>query len=121
MQEIEIEDRMRGSLRKITIRIHDAVKELPCDAKYDGALSGLKGNRVRVPEKIEVLENGEWKPYPSASWLDGVESDDQLITRVIAKITGEEGYDIMDSPEGLPDGTLMMNAKKENIFTQYLG
>jgi hypothetical protein len=93
------------------------LEELSCSVRYDPALSGDKGYRVRVPKKIQVFENGIWAPYPTVSWLDNVEYGGQLMTRVLAKITGEEGLDVMNSPDGVPDGALMIAAKKAGIHT----
>jgi hypothetical protein len=96
--------------------------ELPCAARYDPALCAKGGNRVLVVKKIEVLKNGDvWLPYPTVTWLDSVEHEGQLVTRVLVKKTDEEGFDLMASPDGVPDGILMEAAKAAGIFTQYIG
>jgi hypothetical protein len=116
----EVPDSLRGSHEKITIRFDDKeLTELPCATLYDAALSGEKGNRVRIIKKIEVYEDGVWAPYPVVTWIDGVEHERQLVTRVIAKLTGEKDFEIMASVDGVPDGILMAAAEDAKIYTEY--
>lgn len=116
-------DILRGTDRMIVIRFEDAdLAELPCAVRYDPALCAKEGNRVLVVKKIEVLNDGDvWSPYPTVAWLDGVEYEGQLVTRVLVKKTGEEGFDLMASPDGVPDGILMESAKTAGISTQFIG
>lgn len=61
-----------------------------------------------------------WSLYPSATWLDGVEDDEQLITRAFIKKTGFDGFYIVSSLQGVPDGKLIAAAEKVGIYTKYL-
>ncbi|MBZ9577869.1 hypothetical protein KJA13_02425 [Patescibacteria group bacterium] len=115
---------MRGRAGKITIRFdpQDLV-ELQCHCDYDPKLCGKEDedNKVMLVRKIEVQNpDGSWSPYPSVTWLDGVEGEDdeQLVTRAFIKKTDEEGFDIMSSWQGVPDGTLMCAAKGAGIHTE---
>jgi hypothetical protein len=76
---------------------------------------------VKVVRKIEIKnEDGTWSPYPSATWLDGVSGEDQLVSVVIVKKTNEEGFDIMSSSQGVPDGKLLVAAKEAGVYTETL-
>lgn len=111
---------MRGGEEEILIRfdIDDTVK-LPCHCTYDPALCGKNGNEVIILRKIEVQnQDGSWVPYPSVTWLDGVEFEEQLETRAIVKKTDEKGISILSSSQGVPDGTLMCAAKENGIHTE---
>lgn len=113
-------DYMRGMRGKITIRFdsNDLVR-LPCHCKYDPALCSDKGNEVMLVRKIEIKKpDGSWELYPSATWLDGVQSENQLQSKAFLKKTNEEGFDIMASTDGVPDGELLVAAKKAGIHTE---
>lgn len=120
LKERTVTDILRGGTKKITIRFDDDdLVKLPCHCDYDPALRGEDGNEVMVLRKIEIKNpDGSWSPYPSATWLDGVEDEEQLVSRVIVKRTNEEGFDIMSSSEGVPDGELLIAAKKAGIYTE---
>ncbi len=116
LQEFKVKDTLRGRNKEVVIRFdgNDLVK-LPCHCKYDSALQ----NEVLLVRKVELKEsNGEWVLYPSATWLDGVEYDGQLVSRAIVKKTNEEGFDIMSSPEGVPDGKLLIAAEEIGVYTE---
>jgi hypothetical protein len=121
MKTVKIEDFLRGkSGKEITIRFDpNNVIELPCHCKYDPALSKPKGNQAIILRKVEVQnEDGSWSLYPSVTWLDGVEDEEQLMTRALVKITGEEAISIMGSSDGVPDGTLMSAANEAGVYTE---
>ena len=116
LQEFKVKDILRGRNKKIVIRFdtNDLVK-LPCHCKYDSVLC----NEVLLVGKVEIKNsNGDWSLYPSATWLDGVEYDGQLVSRAIVKKTNEEGFDIMSSSEGVPDGKLLIAAEDVGIYTE---
>lgn len=49
---------------------------------------------------------------------DGLEGEDQLVTRVMIMITGEETPSVMESTQGVPDGKLGIAAKEAGIYTE---
>jgi len=121
LQKFELKDFLRGTDKTVVIRFEDAdLAELPCAARYDSALCAEGGNRVLVVKKCEVLNGDVWLPYPTVTWLDSVEYEEQLVTRALVKKTDEEGFDLMASPDGVPDGMLMEAAVAAGIFTQYI-
>ncbi len=122
LREVTVQDHMRGSSTLVTIRFdQEDVVELPCHCEYDPVLKGKGekgGNKVRLVRKIEVRKpDGSWDPYPSYTWLDGVENEDQLVTKAIVMKTGEDSPTIMVSTQGVPDGTLGVAAKEAGIYT----
>jgi len=69
--------------------------------------------------KIEIKRHdGSWELYPSATWLDGVQGEDQLQSKAFIKKTNDEGFDIMASTDGVPDGELLVAAKEAGIYTE---
>ena len=115
-------DFLRCGKKDVTLRcdIDDLVK-VGCHCEYDPALKGKDHNEVLIPRKIEVKnEDGFWGSYPVVTWLDGVENEEMLVTRVIVKKTNEKGLSIMQSTEGVPDGELMCAAKETEILTETL-
>lgn len=120
LKEYQVTDILRGGQGQITIRFDgDDLVELPCHCKYDPALCGEKGNKVLLVRKIEIKNpDGSWSPYPSATWLDEVECEEQLVSRCLIKKTNEEGFDVMSSGQGVPDGTLLEEAKKAGVYTE---
>ncbi|MBU4511676.1 hypothetical protein KKD19_00320 [Patescibacteria group bacterium] len=121
--QAKIRDFLRGGKGEVTIRFDDKdLARLPCDCEYDPALCGKDGNEVLVVRKIEVQsDDGSWEPYPSVTWLDGVESEEQLATKVLVQKTDEEGFNIMASTDGVPDGKLMCEAEGAGIYTETIG
>jgi len=113
-------DHMRGINKSITIRFDgDDLVKLPCHCKYDLALCSSEGNQVMLVRKIEIKAlDGSWKPYPSATWLGGVQGEDQLQSKAFIKKTNEEGFDIMASTDGVPDGELLVAAKAAGVYTE---
>ena len=119
-KEYTIRDFMRGSLKEVTIRFDDEdLLKLPCHCEYDPVLCTKEGNEVMLVRKVEARNaDGSWSLYPSATWLDGVENELQLMSRVLIKKTGEEGFDIMSSTDGVPDGKLMCAVGEAGIYTE---
>jgi len=113
-------DWMRGISGSITIRFDgDDLVRLPCHCKYDPALCSGKENEVMLVRKIEIKQpDGSWKLYPSATWLDGVQSENQLQSKAFLKKTNEEGFDIMASTDGVPDSELLIAAEEAGIYTE---
>jgi hypothetical protein len=120
MKVVKVKDLLRGTGKEITIRFDpEDVVELSCDCEYDPAMVRKKGNKVMVLRKVEVQnEDGSWSPYPSITWLDGVESEEQLVTKALVKKTNEDGIFIMSSPKGVPDGKLMCAAEKAGVYIE---
>ena len=121
MKIVKTKDFLRGKSEKEIILRYDPnnVIELPCHCEYDPVLSRPKGNRVVILKKVEMQkEDGSWIPYPSVTWLDGVENEEQLMTRALVKKTGEEAISIMGSSDGVPDGTLMSAANEAGVYTE---
>jgi hypothetical protein len=119
---VKTRDYLRGSEEEITLRYDpDDVVKLPCFCKYDPALSGPKENEVLIIRKVEIQkEDGTWEPYPSVTWLDGVETEEQLVTKALVKLSKTGEVVVMVSPQGLPDGRLMRAAKEAGIHTELI-
>jgi hypothetical protein len=119
---IKTRDYLRGSEEKITLRYDpDDVVKLPCFCNYDPVLSGPNGNEVLIIRKVEVQkEDGSWEPYPSVTWLDGVETEEQLVTKALVKQSKTGEVVVMVSPQGLPDGMLMEAAAEAGIHTELI-
>ena len=120
LQERNVRDILRGRRGEITIRFDDGdLVKLPCHCEYDPALCGKDGNEVLLVRNVEIKNpDGSGSPYPSATWLDGVEYEEQLESRVFIKKTNEEGFDIMASSQGVPDGELLEAAEEAGIYTE---
>lgn len=115
-----VKDFLRGSSREVTLRFDpEDVVTLPCHCEYDPALCAKEGNQVMLLKKVEVQnEDGSWAPCPSVTWLDGIENEEQLMTRAIIRKSGEKGASIMGSFDGVPDGELMVAAKEAGVYTE---
>jgi len=120
LEERKVRDILRGGSEEITIRFDgDDLVKLPCHCEYDPALCGKGGNEVMLVRKIEIKNpDGSWSLYPSATWLDGVQGEEQLVSKVLIKKTNEEEFDIMSSAQGVPDGKLLMAAKEAGVYTE---
>jgi len=120
LEERKVRDILRGGSEEITIRFDgDDLVKLPCHCEYDPALCGKGGNKVMLVRKVEIKNpDGSWSLYPSATWLDGVQGEEQLVSKVLIKKTNEEGFDIMSSAQGVPDGKLLMAAKEAGVYTE---
>jgi len=118
--EVTIDNYLRGASDKVTIRFdRDALVKLVGSCIYYRRSEGEETYDVIIPKAIESMNpDGTWRPYPSVTWLDGVECECQLVTRAIVKLLDGEGYVIATSPEGVPDGTLMLAAKKAGVYTE---
>lgn len=125
LKERRVRDILRGGNEEIiTIRFdgEDLIR-LPCYCKYDPALCGEggNGNEVMLIRRIDVRNaDGSWDPYPSVTWLDGVESEEQLVTRVLIKKTNEEGFCTMSSSQGVPDAKLMSAAEEAGVYVKII-
>ncbi len=117
---VKVKDYLRGTYKQITLRFDEKnLVELECYCNYDPAFRKKDGNRVMIIRKVEIQnEDGSWSLYPSVTWLDGVENDEQLETKVLVKITGEEGIDVMCSLNGLPDAKLILAAGEAGVHTE---
>jgi len=120
ISEWRIKNFLRGDSKEVLLRFDsEDVVRLPCHCDYDPALRGKNKNQVLLIRKIEVKnKDGSWDSYPSVTWLDGVENEEQLMTRAIIKKTGETGASIMGSTDGVPDGELMCAASEAGIKTE---
>ena len=116
LREVTVQDHMRGSREEVTIRFDkEDVVELSCQCEYDPALKGT----VRLVRNIEVRNpDGSWSPYPSYTWLDGVQGEEQLVSRAVVMKTGEDVPTIMVSTQGVPDGKLGVAAKEAGVYTE---
>ena len=119
MREIRTMDIMRGASQDpITVRLdYKDVIELECHHRYNNAGPG----RVIIASKIEIKNpDGSWSPYPSVTWLDGVEWEDQLQTKAVILAPCGEGFDVVVGMQGVPDGVLMSAAKKAGVHTEFI-
>jgi len=118
--EIGTKDFLRGDAKKgIILRFNpeNAVK-LPCYCRYDKNMPRENGNEVMIIKKIEIKdEDGTWDLYPSITWLDGVENNEQLVTRAIVKLSNGK-VEVMTSAQGFPDGKLMNKAEEVGISVE---
>ncbi len=120
LKERKVRDILRGGSEEITIRFDgDDLVKLPCNCEYDPALCRKDGNEVMLVRKVEIKNpDGSWSLYPSATWLDGVQGEEQLVSKVLIKKTNEEGFDIMSSAQGVPDGKVLLAAKEAGVYTE---
>ncbi len=122
LKELKIKNLMRGrGEEEIIIRFDpDDLINLSCHCEYDPALCKKNNNEVSLIKKIEIKkDDGSWDPYPSVTWLDGVETDSQLATRAFVCVA-EGRFDIICSADGDPDGELIFAAKKAGVYTEFL-
>ena len=113
MEEFEISDySFSGHKPKITIRTDLETIPVRAGGSYDGkkTVNLLKEIEVRVG----LRNGGEWEPYPSVFLVDG---DDQLQTFCLTRESDSKEVLIFSSPDGVPDGELMSNAKEVGIYT----
>jgi len=120
LKEHTVRDFLRGGREEVTIRFDgEDLVELPCNCEYDPALCSKDSNKVLLVRKVEIKnEDGSWSPYPSATWLDGVENEDQLVSKALIKKTNEEEFSIMVSTDGVPDGKLLLAAEEAGVYTE---
>lgn len=117
LKSVQVEDFLRGNgKRRVVLRFdkRDLV-EVECHCDY-GALGDEGKRRVKIPRKIEIFEDGKWKPYPVASWIDQDENPDGIFSRVMVQ-KGNDFY-IMQSALGIPDSTLLVAAEEAGIYTE---
>jgi hypothetical protein len=122
LREYKVNDILRGGRGEVILRFDmDDLIELPCHCKYDPALASKDGNKAMLVKKIEIKNpDGTWSPYPSATWLDGVNDGEQLESLALIRIKGEDAATVMSSGQGVPDGPLLSAAKKAGIYTETL-
>jgi len=120
LKQAKIADFLRGTGEDITVRFdHNNVIRLSCHCDYDPALKGDRSNQVDLLRKVELQKpDGSWETYPSATWLDGVGGHEQLVTKALVRISGEKAISVMQSTQGVPDGTLMVAAEKAGVYTE---
>jgi hypothetical protein len=121
IREYKISNLLMGRPQEsITIRTDcDDVVELSCHCQYDPALVSAEGNKVLLLRKVEIQSaDGNWNIYPSVVWLDGVQDEEQLVTRALIKKTGKTGFYTLQSSEGVPDGTLCLAAEAAGIHME---
>ena len=121
LREVTVQDHMRGSRERVTICFNqgDTVK-LPCRCDYDPALRGKNGNNeVLLVRGIRIRNSdGSWRFYPSYTWLDGVEGGEQLVSKAMVMVTGDDSPSIMVSAQGVPDGKLGVAAHEAGVYTE---
>lgn len=117
---IPFPDYLRGSSNEVALRLDpNDVVTLPCHCEYDPALVKPEGNQVMLLRKAEVRNpDGSWSPYPSVTWLDEAEQEEQLVTRALIKKTEDGCICIMSSTDGVPDGKLIVAAEEAGIYTE---
>ena len=119
LRELTVRDLMRGGKTEITVRFDsDDLVSLICDCHYDGHDLREFDGMVNLVKKVEIRNpDGSWSLYPSATWLDGVESEDQLISRALVRRADGE-FHIMSSTQGVPDGKLLVAAEEAGVYTE---
>src|SRR3989339_1047541 len=117
LKPVQVEDFLRGNgNQKVVLRLdkRDLV-EVECHCDY-GELGDDGKRHVKIPRKIEIFENGEWKLYPVASWIDQSENPDGIFSRAMVQ-KGSDFY-IMQSSMGVPDSALLVAANEAGIYTE---
>lgn len=115
-----IPDYLRGnSGQKVTIRFDpDDTVELPCGCDYDPT----RNKKVMLLQKAEVRQkDGTWGEYPTATWIDGVEDEEQLVSRALVRLSTDGAFRVMSSTQGVPDGELILAAKAAGVYTETIG
>lgn len=114
--EHKIKDVLRKGSGEITVRFdpNDTIT-LPSQLNYSNDEMRRPEYTAKLLRKVEVLERGTWKPYPSVSWIDG-EGNAELYTVALVRLC-DDSVGIMESPGGMPDGKLMLEAEKAGIHT----
>ena len=122
LKQCRVKNVLRGSREEVIIRFDENnLIGLPCHCRYDPALCTKKGNRVMVVRRVEIKNpDNSWSPYPSMTWLDGIECGGQLVTRVLIKKAKEKRFEVMSSLQGVPDGKLFRAVKEVGIYTETL-
>ena len=112
-KEFEMPDyRFSGNEQPIvTIRTDLETILVETGAKYNGKKT------INLLKKMEIfIGDRGWVPYPSVFW---VSKGDQLQTTCFVKENSDsEEITVFNSPNGVPDGELMTNAKKAGIYTE---
>ena len=113
MKEFEVGDFRIFGNEKIILRTDLEIVTVNTGAEYNGK------KIINLLKKMEILVSEEWKPYPSVFWISVGE---QLQTICFAKEdSNSEEVTVFASPNGVPDGELMLNAKKKGIYTETIG
>ncbi len=116
-REFFFKDYRDGSTSEKKFRLDpDDWVELECGCVYP-SYSSSTPRTVRLLRKIEVCEGGEWSPYPSVFWVD---ADEALYTVAILADSSDGSFHIAQSPNGVPDGALMLAAEKAGIHTEMI-
>lgn len=117
LKPMRVKDFLRGNgSREVILRFDKKdLVEVECHCDY-GTLGDDGKRRVKIPRKIEVFEDGQWKPYPVASWFDQSENPDGIFSR--AMILKGNDFCIMQSSMGIPDGALLVAAGEAVIYTE---
>lgn len=117
LYEFRIKDFIRGNgNQEVLLRFDrgDTV-EVECFCDY-GISRGDEKRYVKIPRKIEIYENGEWRSYPVACWIDQDDNPDGIFSRAV--VFKKDGFYVMQSPMGVPDSVLLVAAEEAGIFTQ---
>ncbi|MBU3964578.1 hypothetical protein KJ562_02570 [Patescibacteria group bacterium] len=93
--------------------------DLACDCVYPAQVYH-RPKELRVLKSIEVrVGDNVWQPYPTISWLDGVERPKQLVTKSVV-VTKEGKPLVVSTQNGKLDETLTREAEKEGVCVEYL-
>ena len=112
VKEIETEDIMRGSNKKVCLRFNpEDLELLSCDSNYDPKLD----KQVRLLRKAEVKKGELWEPYPTVVFHS---HEERLQTMVMVGLSDDRPgvISIMGSANGVPDGKLELAAEAVGIF-----
>ncbi len=117
IREHRITDILRNREDPVTVRFNaEDTKTLASEWNYSGDDKPRAGYTAELLRKVEVLEYGEWKPYPSVSRIAEDGGDKPYTVALVRLRDGSIG--IMESPAGMPDRKLMLEAEKAGILTQ---
>lgn len=115
-----VQDKMRGRPdQAVTLRLNreDAV-DLPCNSGQYPCRAQCTPGKLRVLKRVEVSDGtGEWIPYPTVVYLDGIERADQLVSRALV-LDAEGNISAVSSPQGVLDEELMAAAEATGLYTE---
>ena len=91
-------DYLRGNpYQEVTIRFDpDDTVELPCVCDYDPT----RTKKVMLLREAEVRQkDGTWEKYPTVTWIDGAEDEEQLVSRALVRLSTDGAFRVMSSTQ----------------------
>lgn len=112
--ECDITDILRNRDGKVTIRFNpEDIAILPSQLNYSGEGELRPVYSAKLLRRVEALDGDSWKSYPSASWI-GDKNTIEAYTVALIKLS-DDSVGVMESPIGMPDARLILEAEKAGI------